>query len=122
MISDHFVFPHFDHCPLGVLNTGIFYKTDSLHKFNKYEQEEIPRKKKSTGMTLDDIGYPEHLLGRQSSEETEVPPRVVMSFQLFIDEKLLASNSVEPISMCPGLFNQEIRNLSRSCFIWPLVT
>ena len=104
MIPDHFIFPNkldpselpdFDHCPLGELNTGTFYKrtTESLHKFNDYEKHRNP------------------------SNSVMLPPRVVLSFQLFIDGTLVARNSVEPISMCPGIFKRDIRNLSRSWFI-----
>ena len=43
--------------------------------------------------------------------------RLLLPFVSFIDGTLVARNSVEPISLCPGIFKRQIRNLSRSWFI-----
>ena len=40
-----------------------------------------------------------------------------MPSRLFIDSTFVARNSVEPISMCPGIFNRSVRNLARSWFV-----
>jgi len=42
---------------------------------------------------------------------------LLLPFVSFINGTLVARNSVEPISLCPGIFKRQIRNLSRSWFI-----
>lgn len=136
MIPENFVFPNradpselpdFETCGLGELNTGVFYKrtSESLSKYTNYESLVVNRNIASlqTGDTAANLLAPE-MNDRINIERDEFsplhgphPPRVVMSFQLFIDGTLVARNSVEPISLCPGIFSRDIRNLARSWFI-----
>jgi hypothetical protein len=43
--------------------------------------------------------------------------QIVFPFLSFIDGTLVSRNSVEPITLCPGIFKSSVRNLDRSWFI-----
>jgi len=137
MIPDNFIFPNpsdpselpdFETCGLGELNTGVFYKrtSESLSKYTEYESLVVNRNIASLqrGDTAA-ANSSDSDMSHRNMERDEyfpkhhgpLPPRVVMSFQLFIDGTLVARNSVEPISLCPGIFSRDIRNLARSWFI-----
>ena len=94
------VLPTFDNCQLGENNTGLFYK-DTDFALNVFEDHKI--------------SLPLNAAGIQQLASS--PPKVIMPFQLFIGGTLVARNSVEPISICPGIFNRSVSNISRSWLI-----
>ena len=109
MVTQNFVFPDkhdptvlptFDKCRLGENNNGLFCKdTDFALKKIEYHERSLP------------------LNAAEIQQLASSPPKVIIPFQLFIDGTLVARNSVEPISICPGIFNRSVRNLARSWFI-----
>ena len=97
---DPTVLRNFDNCWWGGKNTGLFYK-DTDFALNYFEDNE-------RSLPLNAVGI---------QQLASSPPKVIIPFQLFIDGTLVARNSVEPISICPGIFNRSVRNLAMSWFI-----
>ena len=85
---------------MGEINTGLIYKENdcALRKFEDHKRS----------IQIDKT---------RLQQLDRSPPKFIMYFQVFIDSTLVARNSVEHISMCPGIFNRSVRNLARSWFV-----
>ena len=104
MLPEKFVFPNklpcFDNDSSGEINTGLFYKeTDCA--LRKFEDHEISLQLDKTSL-------------QKLAQST---PKVIITFHIFIDGTLVTRNAVEPISMCPGIFNRSVHNLDIHWFI-----
>ena len=109
MVPESFVFPNkyeptvlpcFGNGPSGETNTGLLYKeTDCA--LRKFEDNTI-------FLQIDETIH---------QQMNQIPPELIMPFQIFIDGTLVAINLIQPISICPGIFNRSMRNLAISLFI-----
>ena len=71
------VLPTFDNCQLGENNTGLFYK-DTDFALNVFEDHK-------RSLPLNAAGI---------QQIASIPPKVIIPFQLIIDETLVARNSI----------------------------